>query len=87
VRFPIGSSTLSTATAASVKLANVATNENGTAESGQASGQADEIVRAAPATTRTFGPLPAGANIDISDEQLAAADSDAKNWLLGGKRH
>jgi hypothetical protein len=41
--------------------------------------QADEIVRAAPPTTQSFGPLPAGANVTFTDEMLAGADSDAKN--------
>ena len=61
------------------------TNENGTPAA--SSGQADEIVRAAPPTTVEFGPLPAGANVTITDEMLGAADSDAKNWLLGGQNY
>jgi alcohol dehydrogenase (cytochrome c) len=79
-----GTTALSTATAAGVKLANVAATENGALPS---SGQADEIVRAAPPTTQTFGPMPAGASVDISDEMLMGADGDAKNWLLGGKSY
>jgi PQQ-dependent dehydrogenase (methanol/ethanol family) len=78
-----GSTALSVASAAGIKLSGMAMNENATA----ASGQADEIVRAAPPTTQTFGPLPAGANVNISDEMLAGADGDAKNWLLGGKNY
>lgn len=80
-----GSTALSASTAANVKLTDVAANENGTAAS--TSGQADEIVRAAPPTTTTFGPMPAGANVNITDEMLAGADGDAKNWLLGGKNY
>jgi mono/diheme cytochrome c family protein len=80
-----GSTSLTTASAGSVKLANVMTNENGTPAA--SSGQADEIVRAAPPTTVEFGPLPAGANVTITDEMLGAADSDAKNWLLGGQNY
>jgi alcohol dehydrogenase (cytochrome c) len=83
--YSAGSKALSTSTAGSVKLANVALNENGSPAN--SSGQADEIVRAAPPTTQAFGPMPAGANVNISDEMLAGADSDAKNWLLGGKNY
>jgi len=48
-----GSTALSMKTAAAVNLAKVSKNENGTVAN--ASGQADEIVRAAPPTTQVFG--------------------------------
>ncbi|MBD5633116.1 MAG: c-type cytochrome, partial [Candidatus Eremiobacteraeota bacterium] len=78
-----GASALSKASAASVKLAM--TNENGTQTA--MSGQADEIVRAAPPTTVSFGPMPAGANVNVTDDMLGAAEGDAKDWLLGGKSY
>jgi hypothetical protein len=70
-----------------VKLTDAAIYENGTAAN--ASGRADEIVRAAPPTADdgAFGPMPAGANVNITDEMMTGADSDAKNWLLGGKNY
>ena len=83
--FAAGSSALSVKSAAGVKIANVkTTNENG---SEAASGQADEIVRAAPPTTESFGPMPAGADVNVSDDMMGASESDSKNWLLGGKSY
>src|ERR1700722_9462141 len=79
--FSAGTSALSTASAAKVVLAGV-TTANATAAA--SSGQANEIVRAAPPSTETFGPMPAGANVNITDDMLAAADSDPNDWLLGG---
>ena len=81
--FAAGSSALTKASAPVVQLANVKTNENGTA----ASEQADEIIRAAPPTTVSFGPMPAGANVNVTDDMLGAAGSDAKDWLIGGKTY
>ncbi len=81
--FPAGSKALSTSSAGGVMIAN-AKNENGTAASG---GQADEIVRAAPPTTETFGPMPAGANPMVTDEMMSGAAGDASDWLLGGKSY
>ena len=87
--FAAGTTMLSPHTASSVKLVGVKTsvakNENGTVAN--ASGQADEIVRAAPPTTQTFGPMPAGANVDISDAMMDGSGADSKNWLLGGKTY
>lgn len=84
-----GSAALSMQTAPGVKLAGVKNakmkNENGTVA--DTSGQADEIVRAAPPTTQQFGPMPAGANVNVTDEMMGAAGNDAKNWLLGGKSY
>jgi PQQ-dependent dehydrogenase (methanol/ethanol family) len=82
--FAAGSAPLTKASAATIKLAG-AKNENGT--TADASGQADEIVRAAPPTTQTFGPMPAGANVEVTDAMLAGSSDDAKNWLLGGENY
>jgi PQQ-dependent dehydrogenase (methanol/ethanol family) len=81
--FSAGSKALSATSAAGVTLAN-AKNENGTAAN---DGQADEIVRAAPPTTVTFGPMPSGANPTVTDDMLSGAAGDAKNWLLGGENY
>jgi len=87
--FAPGTTALSNRTASAVKLAGVNTtapkNENGTSAS--TSGQADEIVRAAPPSTQTFGPMPAGATVDITDAMMDGSGSDSKNWLLGGKTY
>ncbi len=79
--YDAGSTALSKSSAPSVKLADVKT------ENGSAFGQADEIVRAAPPTTVRFGPMPAGANVDVTDEMLGNASADDKNWLIGGKTY
>ncbi|MBD5655657.1 MAG: PQQ-binding-like beta-propeller repeat protein [Candidatus Eremiobacteraeota bacterium] len=83
--FAAGPVALSSKTAAGVKLANVVTTEMGAPAS--ASGQADEIVRAAPPTTVTFSEMPAGADVDITDEMLGASESDANDWLIAGKSY
>jgi len=75
---------LTAASAPSIKLAGVTMNENGSSAS---SGQADEIVRAAPPTTVSFGPMPAGADVNVTDAMLAGAASDPNDWLLGGKTY
>jgi alcohol dehydrogenase (cytochrome c) len=82
--YSAGSAALTTTSAANVSLAG-AKNENGSAVA--MSGQADEIVRVAPPTTETFGPMPSGANVNITDEMMGGADADAKNWLLGGQNY
>jgi alcohol dehydrogenase (cytochrome c) len=82
--FGAGSTALTKVSAATIALAG-AKNENGTAAN--TSGQADEIVRAAPPTTQTFGPMPSGANVDVTDAMLAGASGDPKNWLLGGENY
>ena len=79
--YDAGSTALSKSSASSVRLADVKT------ENGSAFGQADEIVRAAPPTTVRFGPMPAGANVDITDEMLGNAGADDKDWLIGGKTY
>jgi PQQ-dependent dehydrogenase (methanol/ethanol family) len=79
--FSPGSKSLSLKTAPGVMLAN-AKNENGTSAN---DGQADEIVRAAPPTTQTFGPMPEGANPTITDDMMSGAADDANDWLIGGK--
>jgi alcohol dehydrogenase (cytochrome c) len=89
--FEAGSVPLSIQNAATVKLvgtkaARVAKGA-GASAADTSSGQADEIVRAAPPSTIAFGPMPAGANVDISDDMMDAASSDDKNWLLGGKSY
>jgi PQQ-dependent dehydrogenase (methanol/ethanol family) len=80
--YSAGSTALSAASAADVALAGVK-NENGATAA--SSGLADEIVRAAPPSTETFGPMPSGANVNITDDMMAAADGDPNNWLLGGQ--
>ncbi len=82
--FEATKNTLTVASAPSIKLAGVSTNENGSSAS---SGQADEIVRAAPPTTVSFGPMPAGADVNVTDAMLAGAASDPNDWLLGGKTY
>jgi PQQ-dependent dehydrogenase (methanol/ethanol family) len=79
--YDAGSTALSKSSAPSVKLADVKT------ENGSAFGQADEIVRAAPPTTVRYGPMPAGANVDVTDEMLGNAAADDKDWLIGGKTY
>src|ERR1700751_798578 len=48
---------------------------------------ADEIVRAAPPTRKTYTQLPAGANVNVSDSMMLNAASDESNWLLHGRTY
>ncbi|GAC1311770.1 MAG: hypothetical protein NVSMB21_21650 [Vulcanimicrobiaceae bacterium] len=83
---PLSVQNAGTVNLARAKTAKAAKNENGTAAD-TSSGQADEIVRAAPPSTVAFGPMPAGANVNISDEMMDGSGGDAKDWLLGGKSY
>jgi PQQ-dependent dehydrogenase (methanol/ethanol family) len=49
-----------------------------------ASGISLEIQRAAPPVNHVFGPMPASANLNVTDDMLAGAASDANDWLMGG---
>ena len=48
---------------------------------------ANEIVRAAPATRHVYGALPAGTNVNITDSMMLNAQSDENNWLLHGRSY
>jgi len=56
---------------------------------GGASGGAntDEIVRAAPPTRTVYAPLPAGANVNVTDSMMLNAASDDNDWLLHGRTY
>ncbi len=86
---PAGQTAMTVNTAAGVKLAHLATappkNENGSVA--DTSGQADEIVRVAPPSTVAFGPMPAGANVNVTDAMMLNSGSDAKDWLIAGKSY
>lgn len=51
------------------------------------SSNTDEIVRVAPPTRNVYAPLPAGANVNISDSMMQSAESDDNNWLLHGRTY
>ncbi|HZX68839.1 MAG TPA: PQQ-binding-like beta-propeller repeat protein, partial [Candidatus Elarobacter sp.] len=44
-----------------------------------------EIVRAAAPVNTVYAKLPGGADVNVTDAMLAAADSDRSNWLLTGR--
>ena len=49
-----------------------------------ANGISLEIQKAAPPINHVYGPLPAGANVNVSDDMLAGAATDQNDWLMGG---
>ena len=44
-----------------------------------------EIIRAAAPVNTVWAKLPAGADVNVTDAMMAAADSDRSNWLLTGR--
>ena len=77
---PAGDAPISTASLGQVSLSAMLTHAS-------AGSNADEIVRAAPPTRKTYAKLPPGANVNISDSTLLAAASDDSNWLLHGRTY
>ena len=77
--YPAGSSPLGTSGLAGVKLAVQTSAPAGSAHA--------EIVRAGPPTRHVFAPLPAGANVAVTNAMMAGAGSDEANWLLGGRTY
>ncbi|HTA37440.1 MAG TPA: PQQ-binding-like beta-propeller repeat protein [Candidatus Acidoferrales bacterium] len=47
----------------------------------------NEIVRVAPPQTTEFAPLPAGADVNVTDDMMAAGSPDGANWLLDGRTY
>ena len=47
----------------------------------------DEIVRAAPPVRTVYAPLPAGADVTVTDSMMLSAQSDESNWLLHGRTY
>ncbi|HEY8297030.1 MAG TPA: PQQ-binding-like beta-propeller repeat protein [Candidatus Baltobacteraceae bacterium] len=83
--YPSGSAALETATLGNVQLAS-----NGAQPSANASGapaNSNEIVRAAAPTTQEFGPMPAGANANVSDAMMSGAATDNADWVLHGRTY
>ncbi|HEY4439557.1 MAG TPA: PQQ-binding-like beta-propeller repeat protein [Candidatus Elarobacter sp.] len=76
--YPAGSTALSTANMAQLKLnaPRIAAATNGTKV---------EIVRATPPKNTVYQALPPGANVTVSDAMMAGAAGDTANWLLPGR--
>jgi PQQ-dependent dehydrogenase (methanol/ethanol family) len=47
----------------------------------------NEIVRAAPPTRTVYAPLPAGANVNVTDSMMLNAASNENDWLLHGRTY
>jgi len=77
--YPSGTAPLSVANAKSESLtaAHVASPASNT----------DEIVRVPPPATTEFAPLPAGANVNVTDDMMLAGSPDGANWLLQGRTY
>lgn len=77
---PAGDAPMSVGSLGQVRLSAMLSNA-------AARSNADEIVRAAPPTRKTYTKLPAGANVNISDSMMLSAASDESNWLLHGRTY
>ncbi len=76
--------------AAKGTVGNVAGTKKGARTGVEAPGNnhlSAEILRAAPPSTKTFAPMPAGANVAISDAMMRGAASDGKDWLIDGRTY
>src|SRR6185312_10181241 len=54
---------------------------------GSASANTNEIVHVAPPLRKVYGPLPRGANVNVTDSMMLEAASDNKDWLLPGRTY
>jgi PQQ-dependent dehydrogenase (methanol/ethanol family) len=79
--FPAGNTPLTAANAATLQLAGKRLVTQ------QQRPQAVEITRAAAPKQKVWAPLPAGANVNITDAMMVNAGSAANDWLLGGKTY
>ena len=76
--------------AAKGTVGNVAGTKKGARTGVEAPGNnhlSAEILRAAPPSTKTFAPMPAGANVAITDAMMRGAASDGKDWLIDGRTY
>src|SRR6202167_776212 len=78
---PAGNAALSIGSLSQVSLSGVPFKVAG------AQSNTDEIVRAAPPVRKVYAPLPAGANVNVSDSMMLNAASDENNWLLHGRTY
>ncbi len=79
--YPAGDVALS-----SNNLANVKLGAGNVAGASKMSNN-NEIIRSAPSKNHVYGKLPGGADVNVTDAMMAAADSDKANWLLGGRTY
>ena len=78
---PPGATLLSTASLDQVSLSGMRLARAG------GSSNTDEIVRVAPPTRKVYAPLPAEANVNITDAMMQNAVSDQNDWLLHGRTY
>jgi len=79
--FPAGSAPLSVNSLSQVRMS--AQRMDGPA----GGANTNEIVRAAPPTRTVYAPLPAGANVNVTDSMMLNAASDQNDWLLHGRTY
>jgi alcohol dehydrogenase (cytochrome c) len=80
---PAGNAALSIGSLSKVSLSGVPFK----VAAAQPNSNTDEIVRAAPPIGKVYAPLPAGANVNVSDSMMLNAPSDENNWLLHGRTY
>jgi alcohol dehydrogenase (cytochrome c) len=76
--YPVGSSPLSITSAKRARL---------TVARLTPPSSTNEIVRVAPPATTQFAPLPAGVDVNVTDDMMLAGSPDGANWLLDGRTY
>jgi PQQ-dependent dehydrogenase (methanol/ethanol family) len=72
---------------APMSVANAKTQSLAVAHAASPSSNTDEIVRVPPPATTQFAPLPAGADVNVTDDMMLAGSPDGANWLLQGRTY
>jgi len=87
--YPAGDVPLTAKTLADVALGGGATGATAPKGPGNAKSGAgnNEIIRTTAPKNKVYAKLPAGANVNVSDAMMAAADGDQGNWLLPGRTY
>ncbi len=78
---PAGNSALQVRTLPQVDLSAIPASTSTSASN------TDEIVRPTPPVRNVYSGLPAGANVNITDDMMRNADFDRDNWLLHGRTY
>jgi PQQ-dependent dehydrogenase (methanol/ethanol family) len=95
--YPAGKLALTSSTLANVDLGgggNAATapkgptnSKNGAGKNATKGASNNEIIRTTAPKNKVYAKLPGGANVNVSDAMMGAAESDQSNWLLPGRTY
>jgi alcohol dehydrogenase (cytochrome c) len=77
--YPVGTSPMNVSNGKSASLA--------VAHGAAPASNTNEVVRVAPPATTQFAPMPAGADVNVTDDMMLAGSPDGANWLLHGRTY